>query len=149
MFRGINNLNIDDKGRMTIPTRYRKDLDLTADGKFILTIDTDERCLLLYALEDWEEIEKKLEKLPSFNATTRRIQRLLIGYATEVNLDNNGRILLPQVLREYAMLDRQIILVGQGKKFEIWSESNWLAQTEKWLENNSNETPEELKGLSL
>lgn len=152
MFRGINAINLDAKGRMAIPARYRVELDQVAKGKLILTIDTEEKCLLLYPLPVWETIEEKIEALPSFNRMTRRIQRLLIGHATELELDNNGRILLPALLREYAELDKAVILAGQGKKFEIWDEKVWTGGRENWLSEGLNgltELPTELKSLSL
>ena len=99
MYRGINAINVDEKGRIALPTRYRDDLFTV-----VVTIDTEEKCLLMYPLEDWEEIEAKIEALPSFNQAARRVQRLLIGHATELSLDNNGRIVLPQLLRDYAGL---------------------------------------------
>lgn len=152
MFRGINAINLDTKWRMAMPTRYRVQLQDETNGRLVVTIDTEEKCLLLYPLPAWEEIEKKIESLPSFNKVTRRIQRLLIGHATEVELDGNGRILLPQLLREYAGLDKVVILAGQGKKFEIWNEQRWNAERDGWLDaglNELTELPAELQSLSL
>lgn len=152
MFRGISAVNLDDKGRMAIPARYRELLEKTANNQLIVTIDTEQHCLLLYPLPEWEIIEQKVNALPSFNAVARRIQRLLIGHATEVELDSSGRILLPPVLREYANLQKQVMLVGQGKKFEIWSENDWQSLREIWLTEHSAETgnlPAEVKLLSL
>ena len=91
-FRGINGIIVDAKGRFAIPTRYRERLVLDCRGIVILTIDTEEKCLLLYPLPEWEEIEKKLAGLPSFNPAARRIQRLLVGHATDVEMDAQGRI---------------------------------------------------------
>ena len=103
-------------------------------------------------LPTWEEIENKLAALPSFNPAARRIQRLLIGHATETELDSHGRILLAPLLREYAGLNRQIMLVGQGKKFEIWDEEHWQKSRAQWLEEESgagSNLPDEVKMLSL
>ena len=72
----------------------------------VATVDRSDRCLLIYTLPDWEVIEQKLVKLPTLNAATRRLQRLMIGHATELELDSNGRILIPPTLREYAALSR-------------------------------------------
>jgi len=119
VFRGVNGINIDVKGRIAIPTRYRERLQ-ESRSCVVLTIDTEEKCLLLYPLTAWEDIEAKLAQLPSFNPAARRIQRLLIGHATEAELDSHGRILLPPLLREYAGLSKHAMLVGQGKKFELW-----------------------------
>jgi len=100
---------------------------------------------------EWEKIEQKLAALPSFNEAARRIQRLLIGHATELEVDNNGRILLPSVLRDYAQLDKKIVMVGQGKKFELWSEQGWQDARTMWLEttNSEAELPQELTTLAL
>lgn len=153
MFRGINGINIDAKGRIVMPTRYRERLLLDSKGSVILTIDTEVRCLLLYPLPEWEEIERKLAALPSFNPAARRIQRLLMGHATDVELDGSGRILLPPLLRDYAGLDKKAVLVGQGKKFEIWDEKHWDGSRDRWLEEESKadgeDLPEEVKSISL
>ena len=147
MYRGISAINLAEKGRIALPTRYREELYAV-----VVTIDVVENCLLLYPHSEWEEIEAKIEALPSFNHVARRIQRLLIGHATELSLDNNGRILLPPVLREYAHLEKQLMLVGQGKKFEIWSATLWAARRKEWLAagiNSSAELPVELQTISL
>ncbi len=154
MFRGINGINIDAKGRVAMPTRYRDRLQEASRGCLVLTIDTEERCLLLYPLKVWEEIEAKLSQLPSFNPAARRIQRLLIGHATEAELDSHGRILVSQPLREYAglNLNKRAMLVGQGKKFELWDESHWQTRRSEWLAEESEGDslfPDEVKNLSL
>jgi len=155
MFRGAATVNIDAKGRMAMPVRFR-DL-LTAilndesNPQLVVTIDTEEPCLMIYPLVEWDIIQQKLEQLPSFNPAARRIQRLLIGHATDMELDANGRLLLPAILREYAQLDKKAILLGQGKKIELWSESVWNARRETYLQASSNteELPELLHQLSL
>lgn len=152
MFRGINGINIDAKGRIAMPTRYRERLQGENDSSVVLTIDTEERCLLLYALPEWEIIESKLASLPSFNPAARRIQRLLIGHATDVEMDLQGRILLPPLLREYAGLTKHAVLVGQGKKFEIWDEAHWDECRKRWLEEEAageSVLPDEVKSISL
>lgn len=151
VFRGVNAIQVDDKGRLAIPTRYRERLQTDAKAQLILTIDTEERCLLLYPLPEWETIEKKIEALPSFNRQARRIQRLLIGHATEVELDSHGRILLPPPLREYANLQKKTMLVGQGKKFEIWDEVRWHEIREEWMKEGlgNDVLPPEMESLSL
>lgn len=152
MFRGINAINLDTKGRLAVPARYRSRLQDNAHGCVIVTIDPEEHCLLLYPLPAWEEIERKVESLSSFNNITRRIQRLLIGHATDGELDNNGRILIPQLLREHAGLKRKVILLGQGKKFEIWDEDRWYSEREKWRDREllvNGEMPEELESIAL
>lgn len=148
MFRGINFVNMDTKGRIIMPVRYRTEIL----DRLVVTIDTQDRCLLLYPFLFWEEIEQKIASLPSFNQTTRRIQRLLIGHATELDIDSNGRILLPPLLREYAGLEKDIMLIGQGKKFELWDKATWTNNRDLWLDQGleeMNSLPQELQLLSL
>lgn len=152
MFRGISSVNLDTKGRMAVPSRYRTLMIEEFEGSCVVTIDTETQCLLLYPALEWEKIEAKIEALPSFNAAARRIQRLLIGHATDVELDSQARILIPPLLRDYAALEKRIMLVGQGKKFEIWDESNWQAARDAWLleANDAQATiPDDLKNISL
>ncbi len=150
MFRGVSAINLDAKGRLAIPTRYRDRLAEHCDRQIVVTIDTDERCLLIYPLPQWEDIERKVEALPSFNPAARRVQRLLIGHATDIVMDGSGRILLPIPLREYARLEKKVVMLGQGGKLELWSEAYWLERRESWLEDQAElEIPAELRSLSL
>ncbi len=152
VFRGILGLSIDSKGRMVMPTRYRERLRAGKQNSVVLTIDTEERCLLLYPMPEWEAIEAKIAALPSFNPAARRIQRLLIGHATDVEMDGQGRLLLPPLLRDYAGLTKHAVLVGQGKKFELWDEAHWNEKRSDWLEEESQAEsllPDEVKSISL
>ena len=146
-FLGSHAINMDAKGRLAIPARVREHLETLCGGRIVLTAHTEERCLLVYPEPQWEEILPKIEALPSFNKAVRRTQRLLIGYATPLELDGAGRILVPQPLRDYAGLEKKLYLVGQGRKLELWSEDRWMA----WLEEDDGdeEIPEEMKSLSL
>ena len=150
MYRGISSVNLDSKGRFSVPTKYRETL-CKSGNTLVITIDTEERCLLLYPIEVWEGIEEKIQSLPSFNPATRRIQRLLIGHATEVDMDAQGRLLLSPVLREHAMIDKSMVIVGQGKKFEIWSKDHWEKQCDQWLnqENGGSDESSALEGISV
>lgn len=152
MFRGINAIHIDGKGRLAIPTRYRESLGADSDNALVITIDTEETCLLMYPLHQWQVIEEKIQRLPSFDPVARRIQRLLIGHATDVVLDGAGRLLLPQVLRDYAQLDKRVLMIGQGAKFELWSEQLWETRRDRWLQEESarmGQLPDELKTFYL
>lgn len=134
MFRGINLMHIDPKGRFAIPTKYRHKIMEESNGNMIMTIDTDEACLLLYTQPRWEEVEEKIQSLPSFDPAVRTIQRLLIGHAAEVEMDSQGRLLLPTVLRELLALEKHMVLLGQGHRFEIWSQSRWEEERRSWIE---------------
>ena len=151
MFRGVNAINLDAKGRFALPTRYRDRITSLCDGQLIATVDTQERCLLIYPQPEWEIIERQLDALPSYDPTSRRIQRMLMGHATELEIDGSGRALLPQPLRDYAQLDKKIILLGQGKKFELWAEERWNARMDQYLDEApiSGEIPEQIMKLSL
>ncbi|MDP1573683.1 MAG: division/cell wall cluster transcriptional repressor MraZ [Coxiellaceae bacterium] len=152
MFRGLSAGQIDSKGRITIPANYRTLMVEESSGSLVVTIDPEEKILLLYPFPAWQVIEEKLESLPSFQPAARRIQRLLLGHATEVELDRQGRILLPTLLRDYADLDKNVMLVGQGKKIEIWSEPLWEDARATWLAEGMDENhgvPMELAMLSL
>ncbi len=149
-FRGVSNLSLDAKGRIVLPARYRERLLETCQGQLVVTIDTEQPCLLIYPLPEWESIEEKIEALPSFNPVTRRIQRLLIGHATEVEVNAAGRLLLSGPLREYARLERKVVLIGQGKKFELWDEVLWNERIATWLEDaGDSEMPGALAELTL
>lgn len=152
MFRGITAINIDGKGRLAVPTRYRDALGAQERSSLVVTIDTEETCLLLYPTVQWQVIEDNLQRLPSFNAAARRIQRLLIGHATDVELDGNGRVLLPQLLRDYAHLDKRVVMIGQGNKFEVWDDALWQSRREQWLMDEASREgglPDEMKTFSL
>jgi MraZ protein len=150
MFRGSNNLTLDSKGRMVMPTRYRERLHERCGGNLVVTVDKDE-CLLIYPMPDWEELERKLMRLPSLNPRARRLQRLMVGHATELELDGQGRVLLPPSLRQFGGLTRDATLIGQGLHFELWDEARWNEQQEKWLasERDPTDPADEFDNLSL
>lgn len=125
MLRGVHSLALDAKARFAVPSRYRAMLAAEADNQLVMTIDTESTCLLIYPLVEWNLIQEKITALSSFNKAARRIQRLLIGYATDVEIDGAGRVLVAGPLRDYAQLDKKVVLLGQGNKFELWSETVW------------------------
>jgi len=152
VFRGVTNLNLDAKGRMAVPARYRDRLQAESEGRVVVTVDRD-GCLLIYPLGEWEAIERELVKLPTLNKQARRLQRLLIGHATECEFDGQGRILVPGPLREFAGIDRHVVLIGQGNKFELWDEDTWNERRAAWMaadeEDEGLELPAALETLSL
>lgn len=150
MFRGVTNLNLDAKGRMAMPSRYRDRLLESCEGRLVLTVDRD-GCLLVYPQPEWERIEQALMSRPNMDRQVRRLQRLLVGHATECDLDGQGRILLPTPLREFASLDKRAVLVGQGNKFELWDEDTWVRRREDWFreEDEAGDLSAALESLSL
>jgi transcriptional regulator MraZ len=138
---------MDAKGRLAIPTRQRDRLKDDCDGEVVITVDTQSPCLAIYPLPVWESLEQEIQDLPALKPEVKRFQRLVLGYATDLQLDANGRLLLPQSLREWAKLEKKLILAGQGKKLELWSEELWNAEVEADL--GSGELPAELLSLRL
>ncbi len=152
MFRGISSASIDAKGRVALPTRFRELVRLISEGKVVVTIDMREKCLLLYPLSEWEIVQRKLEELPNVGTQARLLQRLLIGHATDIEMDGNGRVLLSQMLRDYAELGKRLVLVGQGNKVELWSEAQWAERRNEWLSPDSKvllSESDEFTGLSV
>ena len=151
VFRGINPINLDAKGHVALPAKYRDRVTNRCDGHMVLTVHPFDRCLLLYPLADWEVIESQVNALPnSTSRQARRLQHLMVGYATELDLDAANRLLLPAMHRDHAELDKRLILVGQGQKFEIWNEARWTSMTETYLnETVDDDASVELINLSL
>lgn len=134
MFRGATTVNLDSKGRLAVPTRYRDSLLEECEGQLVCTIDLHQPCLLLYPLPEWEKIEEKLAKLSSMNPIERRVQRLLLGHASECQMDSAGRLLVAPTLRSHASLTKEVMLVGQFNKFELWNEEAWYQQVKEDIE---------------
>ena len=148
MFRGLNKISFDTKGRISIPTKYREELLKISKKKLICTIDLD-YCLLLYPLPSWLKIEQQIMKLPTLNTTSRKLQRLLVGHATDIEMDKSGRLLIPYELREFSMIKKEAMLIGQGNRFELWDYLRWTKLREKWLKSDKYSLPKEFEGLSF
>ena len=133
MFRGEFSLSMDTKGRFAVPSRYRERLSEHYGGKLVTTISLLERCLVVYPFSEWQRIESALESLPALDQKAQALSHLLIGHATECDMDRHGRVLISQTLRKFAQLDRQLRFVGQVKKFEIWDERTWTTRREELL----------------
>jgi len=152
MFRGTSAITLDSKSRITIPTKYRDELVADCQGKLVCTVDIQYPCLLLYPLPEWEEIELKLCRLSSMNQQERLLQQVLLGNASDCEMDKNGRLLINGPLRKHATLEKNIMLVGQLKKFEIWNESLWQEQMQMGInkiQSGEIELTERLLDLSL
>lgn len=148
MFSGAISVNLDSKGRMAIPTRYRESLSTS----MVCTIGLYHACLALYPMSEWKIIEQQLATLSTVVETERRIKRLLLGYATECPMDNAGRILLPPTLRTYAKLEKCTMFVGQSNKFEIWDEAIWYQQIDDdvaALPTDTDNLSDNLKSLTI
>lgn len=148
MFRGVAQLSLDSKGRLAVPSRYREALLVRCAGRLVITADFD-KCLLIYPQSDWEPIQQKLMELSSLNPRIRGLQRQLIGHAEDIEMDAAGRVLVSSALREFAALEKNVVLVGQGNKFELWDKEKWDQVLERGTGFGDGELPPELEGFSL
>jgi len=147
LFRGVHSLNLDGKARLAVPSRYRESLQAEHDGQVVVTIGIDNRCLWFYPLSHWQTLERQLLALPSLNKKARRLQRLLIGHASECRLDGQGRILLSAPLRKFAGIEKNVVMIGVGEKFEIWDEESWEIRRNLWVEEEVLEDLDDLPDL--
>lgn len=140
-----------------MPAKYRERLVARCGGQLMVTADPTNGCLLIYPYPEWEEIERRINALTGMDEVTRQLKMVVVGSAEEVEMDSASRILVPPMLRKYARLEKDVVLVGQDKKFALWSETAWQALFEQAAnlpqaikEAVQNGTlPEELKGFSL
>ena len=148
MFRGVAQLNLDTKGRLAVPARYREALVARCGGRLVITADFD-KCLLIYPLPDWEPIQQQLMGFSSLNPKIRDLQRQLIGYAEDIEMDAAGRVLVSGALRDFAGLQKNVVLVGQGNKFELWDKERWDEVLGRGAGFTDGDLPPELEGFSL
>ena len=148
MFRGLNKISLDAKGRISIPTKYRSELSKYGSNELICTIDIDQ-CLLLYPKKIWLKIEKKIMALPSLDKSSRMLQRLMVGHASELVLDSNNRILVPIELREFSNIKKTAMFIGQGQRFEVWNYQSWNQSRDSWLKKSDFALTEQLRGISI
>ncbi len=131
MFRGANSINLDSKGRIAVPAKYRPDITESAASHLVITCDPYDNCLLIFTLEHWESTESDLQSLSNSKPLHRRLKRIMLSHATEVDMDANGRVLIPSVLRDRGKLEKDVMLIGQGKTFQLWDHSVWHALVEE------------------
>jgi MraZ protein len=133
VFRGNFQLTMDAKGRLAVPKKYRDCLEAESGPKMVITTGEYEDCLVVYPLPEWQRIEERLRRHPDLKpeaddearAKAEWMCRLVIGNATDCDIDSHGRLLIPPPLRTHAALEKQVRVVGQTEKFELWDESNW------------------------
>jgi len=143
MFIGEYQHNLDDKGRLAIPAKFRAKL---AKGA-VVTKGLD-NCLFLYTAAEWEKLATKLANLTISKANTRAFSRLMLAGAMDVQLDKQGRIILPEYLRKFGNLKKKTILAGLYSRLEIWDEDNWN-KYKKGTEKQSTDIAEALEGLDV
>lgn len=147
VFQGANELSLDAKGRLAVPTKHRDGLQSSPDRKLVLTAHPD-RCLLLYPAHAWAPKRDQVMAWASFDPQQALWRRLLIGHAEEFELDSAGRFLIPPALRKYAGIERQVMMIGQGAYFEIWNLSAWEAQISQ-MDSGPRGLPPGLENFSL
>lgn len=148
MFQGAAALSLDAKGRLAIPSRHRDALTALSSGQLVITAHPH-RCLLVYPVPAWEPIRDKVLAAPSLEARSALLKRLLVGFARDEEMDGAGRVLIAPELRQFAQLDKQVWLVGQGNHFELWSDAGWQKQQEDMLALGAELLPPGLETLSL
>jgi MraZ protein len=149
MFRGLSLVNLDTKGRLGIPIRFRDIFSRLELSDLVLTVNPWDRALLLYPLSEWKEIELKLSTLSDFEKGSRRTKLILRGHATDCRCDAQGRILIPSELREMSDLRKEVVVSGQGNKLEIWDSDRWRAECNSLLASNASDASAALSTLSL
>ena len=124
MFRGIFHNSIDEKGRVSIPARFRDQIQNDHQTPLVLTLGFDQ-CLFLYPSDTWQKIEEKLSSMDSLNAEVRQFQRTIMRATDEVDLDQQGRIVISPVLRKEAGLGKSVVIVGLLNRIEIWDKQKY------------------------
>ncbi len=147
MFQGAAALSLDAKGRIAIPARHRD--ALVPDGAPLVITAHPHRCLLVYPQAAWAPISEEIGRMPGLDQRTATLKRLLIGFAQVEELDSAGRVLVAPSLRQWASLDKQLWLVGQGSHFELWSDAGWTKQQEAMLALDGETLPAGFESLSL
>lgn len=152
MFRGVQHISMDIKGRIAMPSKLRACLPETSDKQLVATIDLQSKCLLLYPLTTWAEVEQSLQAMPAMKPEVRTVQRLILGYASDLELDSASRFLLPPSLRDYAGIDKKVVMAGQGRRIELWAEELWLSTRDQALQGLASGAitlPEEVLSLVM
>ena len=146
MFRGRFEYFLDDKGRVKIPPKFKETLKDKYQNTLVLTVFDD--CIYAYPYDIWEELEKKAVNLPLTNKAARRFKRMFFSSAQDVNIDKQGRILIPSVLRDDAEIDKDVIILGNLDHIEIWSKKRWDSES-KALRDSEEELAEEIEKLGI
>ncbi|MCA8837338.1 MAG: division/cell wall cluster transcriptional repressor MraZ [Gammaproteobacteria bacterium] len=139
MFKGTAEIKLDAKGRFALPKRMRQTVTENFASSLVVTVNPllRDKCLLLFPLTYWREIEEKVRAIPNSDPGVRLYQRLLIGHAEEISPDGAGRLLLSQPLRQHAELEHTLMMIGQGQKWELWAKKLW----QQYLDAESSAAP--------
>lgn len=148
VFQGATELSLDAKGRLTVPACHREVLLVQAGGQLVVTAHPH-RCLLMYPRPAWEPIRAQIMSYSSLERQTSMVQRLLVGFAKDVEMDAAGRLLISPELRRFASLEKQVMLVGQGSHFELWGLEAWEKQIEQIVAQGDSLLPPGMEKFSL
>lgn len=149
MFGGVSHLNLDPKNRIAMPARYRDILGVDFDNKIVMTVESSQ-CILIYPEKNWSSVRDKIQNLPtSSHPLVKSYQRLVLGYAETVEMDKSGRVLIPASLKNMVNLEKELVLVGLGNRFELWDQLAWTHETEKALNASQDDLAGLLNGFSL
>jgi MraZ protein len=147
---GLTMLALDAKGRLSIPTRYRAEIEQGCQGNMVFTVHHRGKSLLLYPKHHFQEAERKVNRLSDFDPNEYRIKYLFNSHAMEVEMDGSGRVLVPPVLRDLVGIDKRVALTGQSNKFEIWNEDIWQQERDRFfIKDGETGVSEKLKDLHL
>ena len=133
MFRGRYEYVIDSKGRISIPSKFKEILSQEYDDRLVIT--NYDHCLVVFPYQEWSLIEEKVKNLPALSKDARDFFRFFYSSGIDCEMDKHGRVLIPQSLRDYANLQKDVVLVGSGKKIEIWNKERWAEEFRKSQEN--------------
>lgn len=148
MYQGNFAISMDAKGRLAIPTKVRDMLQSDCGGSIVVTANPNEKCLVVYPEPRWREKLPEIKKMSSTHKRSARLKRVVLGYASPLEIDDaTGRILIPPTLRDYAGLEKKIVLVGQVDYLELWSEDNWQSYLDD--EEDEGDMPESFSEFSF
>jgi MraZ protein len=143
-------LALDAKGRLSIPARYRAELEQQAQGRLVVTMQRHGKSLLIYPEAEFEAVASEVRKLSDFEPSEQNFKYLFVGHAMDVDIDGSGRVLIPPVLRALAGVEKKVALIGMTNKFELWDEDAWLQQQRGlYITDGGAGTSERLKSLSI
>ena len=131
MFLGTTTLTLDAKGRIAIPARFRAKLNEMCGGKLVISYNPMDKCLPIFPYDEWLDCMQKMDAVEDQSDQFAAYQRLIFSYSTEIDMDGSGRVLIPQLSRDEVGLKKDAVLIGHGKKFELWSEESWLRTREE------------------
>ena len=149
MFNGRTALNLDAKGRLAIPTRHRERLNSQCGGRLVVTHHPYDHCLALYPEPQWQDVARQVASLSDADKRVRSLKRRFLGQAVDIDMDGNGRCLIPPELRDLVGLDKRVMLVGQNSRFEIWSETAWQQELQNFEDLDESAMPESVQELAF